>query len=119
VHSNNKPDVNTENLAKFNAGSIRILGSCYSLTLGLNMEAANTAIFESYQGSATAAKQRRGRLNRLSTDEEATIYIIKIAGTQGEEWFNKIVNHDEIAETIDSKLILNQTWKPTHISKSN
>lgn len=111
VHSNNDDDTNKKNLDRFNSNEIRVLGSCYSLTLGLNLNNAKIAVFESYLSSTTAAKQRRGRLNRLDTNDVAQIYIIRLPGTQSEEWFNRIVNTDEIVSTIDSSEILNNTWK--------
>ena len=112
-HSNNPEDVNTENLKKFNEGEIRVLGSCYSLTLGLNMSAVDTAIYESYQGSETLAKQRKGRLHRLDKDDQATIYIIRVLGTQMEEWFWKFADKDQIVEEIPSAKIIDKSWIPT------
>lgn len=111
-HSNNSAETNDKALSDFNNGNIRILGSCYSLTLGLNMSGANTAIFESYQSSGTLAQQRRGRLHRLSTKDEATMYVIKVQDTQIETWFSGFISKEEITETIDSKLILTKQWKP-------
>jgi len=105
-HSKNKADVNKANLEALNKGEIHALGSCYSLTLGLNMTSVNTAIYESYQSSETASKQRTGRLHRLPVDEVATIYVIRVKNTQSEKWFDKIVNKSSISEVIDSKIYL-------------
>ena len=108
VHSNNKPEVNESNLARFNKGEIRTLGSCYSLTLGLNMKAANHAIFESYLGSETKQKQRKGRLHRLGVDETAKLYMIRVVGTQADSWFDNMTSEDcELSDIISSKTILN------------
>jgi superfamily II DNA or RNA helicase len=112
VHSNNSADANAKTLEAFNNGKIRVLGSCYSLTLGLNMSGANIAIFESYQSSETLAQQRRGRLHRLVINDEATMYVIKVQDTQIETWFSGFIPKDEISEVIDSKLILSKQWKP-------
>jgi len=109
VHSKHKNDINAQTLQRFNDGDIKVLGSCYSLTLGLNMKAVNIAIFESYLSSFTKAKQRRGRLNRLIADEEiATLYIIRLPNTQAETWFNGFVDKDEISEVIKSEDILKE-----------
>jgi superfamily II DNA or RNA helicase len=106
VHSKNKPEVNDTNLKMFNQGMVRTLGSAYSLTLGLNMKAANVAIFESFQGSETKAVQRKGRLHRLPIDELATMYVIRVKDTRAEKWFNATFDKDEISEVIESKDIL-------------
>lgn len=99
---------NGEIIAGFNDGSIRAVGSCYSLTLGVNLIGANNAIMESYSGSDTKAIQRIGRLHRLSTDSIATIYLIKILNTQSEQWFERMMSDYDLseAETISSHLIL-------------
>jgi len=101
-HSKNAADSNKANLEAFNNGAIRDLASCYSLTLGLNMSSANRAIFESYQGSETLAKQRGGRLHRLPTDQSAVLYVIRVLGTQSEEWFNKFLSREDISQVISS-----------------
>lgn len=54
-------EYNKDLLDKFNSGEIRELSSCISLTLGLNLTHANWAIFESYSGSETNSKQKKGR----------------------------------------------------------
>lgn len=112
VHSNNSAEANARALSDFNEGHIRILGSCYSLTLGLNMSAANIAIYESYQGSETLAIQRKGRLHRLHPDQQATIYVFRAVGTQMDTWMRSFVDQSQISENIDSRLILSGLWKP-------
>lgn len=82
---------NNENLTKFEDSDIRELGSSKGLTLGLNIDGANHAILESYVGSKTDQSQKKGRLHRLKKDEVATFIILKITGTQSEQWFNKII----------------------------
>jgi hypothetical protein len=74
----------------FNRGDIRELGSCRSLTLGLNLKGATHAIMESYIGSATQSKQKKGRLDRLATDDVAEMWIIRVEGTQCESWFDQM-----------------------------
>lgn len=79
-------------LDDFNKGVIRELSSCLSLTLGLNLEKANWAIFESYSSSQISSKQRRGRLHRLPVDEVANVIIIKPVDTQAQSWFENAFN---------------------------
>lgn len=87
IHSHNHPDTNKERLRLFNEGSLREAASSKSLQLGLNLAKVNFAIFESYNGSSTGAKQSQGRLQRLPTDEIAHVIIIKVVGTQYDTWF--------------------------------
>ena len=90
VHSNNKPEVNTKRMDDFNKGIIRDLGSCQSLTLGLNLVGATHAIMESYIGSGTKSMQKKGRLDRLATDDVANMWIIRVLDTQSEKWFDQM-----------------------------
>lgn len=108
VYGEQDESTNSEILQAFNDGQIRAVGSCYSLTLGVNLVGANTAILESYQGSDTKATQRIGRLHRLATDNTATIYIIKVIGTQQEAWFNFMLRDYDLSnvEYIESSKIL-------------
>jgi len=100
--------LNDEILTAFNEGSIRALGSVYQLTLGMNLKNVNSAIVESYQGSDVKITQRIGRLHRLETDKTATIYILKVLGTQSEQWFNSMMVDYNLteAEVINSSEIL-------------
>lgn len=95
VHSKNEADTNKLFLDNFNLGKIRLLSSCYSLTLGLNLNKANFAIMESYNGSDVQFKQKSGRLDRLPVNENAIVIFIVIKDTQGEKWFNNSVTFDE------------------------
>jgi len=92
----------------FNEGKIRLLGSCYSLTLGINLVGANNAIIESYQSSVTKGTQRIGRLHRLSEDDTANIYIINVLNTQAEKWFAAMTNGIDLtnAKIISSTELL-------------
>jgi len=112
VHSGNTKEGNEDKIRMFHTGNIRELSSCYSLTLGLNMSGANNAIFESYQGSHTLATQRKGRLHRLNENEQATMYVIRVLGTQSQTWFNKFVDEDEINNVVKSSDIINDIWNP-------
>jgi superfamily II DNA or RNA helicase len=95
VHSKNSKEDNEIHLEQFNDGVLRQLGSCYSLTLGLNLKNAGFAIMESYNGSDVQFKQRAGRTDRLPVDEDAIVTFIVVKNTQGEKWFNNSVNFDE------------------------
>lgn len=95
VHSKNTDELNKERLNAFNLGTIKQLGSCYSLTLGLNLTHAEFAIMESYNGSDVQFKQKAGRLDRLGVDNNAIITFIVVKNTQGEKWFNNSVTFDE------------------------
>lgn len=104
VHSKNSEEVNKDNLDKFNKGIIRQLGSCHSLTLGLNLHNTAFAIMESYNGSDVQFKQRGGRLDRLPVNEDAILIFIVVKNTQGEKWFNNSVKfkEDDIVKTVKS-----------------
>lgn len=92
VHSNKSDQHNRELLEKFNLGRIRELSSCQSLTLGLNLEGANKAIFESYNSTFTNNTQKQGRLHRLSPDKTATLYYIIPMNTQAQVWFESAMD---------------------------
>lgn len=95
VHSKNTSEINSSYLNKFDSGNIKQLGSCYSLTLGLNLKNAEFAIMESYNGSDVQFKQRSGRLDRLPVNEDAIVIFIVVKNTQGEKWFNNSVTFDK------------------------
>jgi superfamily II DNA or RNA helicase len=91
IDSKQPEDVNDKNKLLFDEGNIRQLGSCNSLTLGVNLVGANYALLESYVGSSVAFEQKTGRTDRLPTDDIATVIIIKVTSTQNERWFTKAV----------------------------
>jgi superfamily II DNA or RNA helicase len=100
VHSKNSKKVNAQLIEDFNSGSVRELGSCNSLTLGLNLVGATHAVMESYIGSATKSKQKKGRLDRLATDEHADMWIIKVPGTQSEKWYKNMTKKFDLSEAV-------------------
>lgn len=112
VHSHNSEQVNQQRMDEFDAGIRRELGSCQSLTLGLNLKGASHAIMESYVGSSTRSKQKKGRLDRLDANQTADMWIIRVMDTQSEKWFDamskNLVNFTaaDLME-INSKVILN------------
>lgn len=96
--------LNQELLSKFNCGEISELASVRSLTLGLNLSGANYGILESYSGSDTQSKQRKGRLHRLDKEDFANIIIIVVKDTQCETWFNSAfsyVQNPRIIKSVD------------------
>lgn len=102
--------ITNENLIKqFNDGEIRALGSCNSLTMGMNFSNVNKCILESYQGSEVKATQKIGRLHRLAIDQIADIYIILIKDTQSEKWFNNMSGELDLndAKILKSEDIFN------------
>lgn len=108
VHSNNHTKENQSLMEKFDNGEIRDLGSCRSLTLGLNLKGATHAIMESYIGSATQSKQKKGRLDRLATDDVAEMWIIRVSGTQADSWFEQMTKGFDLseAEYFDSEIFM-------------
>lgn len=112
THSHKSKVINASLLVDFNKGRIRDLGSCQSLTLGLNLKGATHAIMESYIGSATKSKQKKGRLDRLAVDDVAELWIIRIVGTQSESWFKEMIKGFDLtnAEYVDSSMILNDQY---------
>lgn len=91
-------EYNAKILEDFNAGRIRSLSSCHSVGLGLNITKINWAIFESYSSSMVSSRQKKGRVNRLDTDEFANVIIIVPVGTQAESWYTTAFSwiHDAI-----------------------
>jgi superfamily II DNA or RNA helicase len=112
IHSLNNQKENQRLMDEFNEGKIRDLGSCRSLTLGLNLKGATHAIMESYIGSATQSKQKKGRLDRLSSDDIAEMWIIRVVGTQSDTWFREMAKGFDLedAELIDSKEIFSDEY---------
>jgi len=112
VHSHNSVKVNQKRMDDFDLGSIRELGSCQSLTLGLNLKGATHGIMESYVGSATRSKQKKGRLDRLASDQVADLWIIVVNGTQTEKWFENMVKGFDLSDAtqIDSSTIMKQEF---------
>ncbi len=112
VHSHNREDVNQMRINSFNNGELRTLGSCQSLTLGLNLKGATHGIMESYVGSETRSKQKKGRLHRLNSDDVANLWLIRVYDTQSEKWFNSMTKGFEMeqAQYIDSKAILENKY---------
>jgi superfamily II DNA or RNA helicase len=100
VHSKNSDKLNAQLIEKFNDGRIKELGSCNSLTLGLNLVGATHAIMESYIGSATKSKQKKGRLDRLAVDEHADMWIIRVPGTQSDKWFKNMTKKFDLSEAV-------------------
>lgn len=112
VHSHNNEILNSKRINEFNSGKIRNLGSCQSLTLGLNLKGATHGIMESYVGSATRSKQKKGRLDRLATDEIADMWFIRVIETQSEKWFEEMTKGFDLSDAIyvNSKTILNDEF---------
>jgi superfamily II DNA or RNA helicase len=112
VHSHHSDKQNAQHIEDFNNGDLRELGSCHSLTLGLNLKGATHAIMESYIGSATKSKQKKGRLDRLATDEKADLWIIRVPGTQGDTWYRKMTEKFDLNEAmvLSSDFILNDDF---------
>ncbi len=100
VHSKNSNKVNAQLIEDFNSGIVRELGSCNSLTLGLNLVGATHAVMESYIGSATKSKQKKGRLDRLASDEHADMWIIKVPGTQSEKWYKTMTKKFDLEDAL-------------------
>lgn len=106
IHSNVGSSIKETNslnkltLEKFNKGEIRELSSVKSLQLGLNLNGANYAIFESYNSGDTGAKQSGGRLGRLDLDSVANAIIIVPKGTQSEVWKDSAFAHIENTKII-------------------
>ena len=100
VHSKNSNRLNAQLIEDFNTGRVNELGSCNSLTLGLNLVGATHAVMESYIGSATKSKQKKGRLDRLATDEHADMWIIRVPETQGEKWYKNMTKKFDLSEAV-------------------
>jgi len=100
VHSKKDAETNSRLIEMFNKGEITELGSCNSLTLGLNLVGATHAIIESFNSSDVVFQQKAGRTDRLSVDDVATILFVVPEGTQAEEWYRKIIKKLEIEDKI-------------------
>lgn len=100
VHSHHDKKVNAQHIADFNSGDLRQLGSCNSLTLGLNLVGATHAVLESYIGSATQSKQKKGRLDRLAADDHADFWILRVPNTQSDTWYKKMTKKFDLSEAM-------------------
>lgn len=89
IHSHNSIEYNTKKLEDFNTGRIRELSSVNSLSLGLNLNKSDVAIFESYNSSNVQSSQKAGRLHRLKTNDLALCIILLPKATQREKYFEK------------------------------
>ncbi len=110
IHSKNKKQDNDKALEMFNNGEIRELGSVKSLTLGLNLKAANNIVIESFDSSKVAATQKMGRSDRLDISETATVIWIVPKNTQSQKWFSRAMGYKKTnIETFNNAadLILN------------
>lgn len=112
VHSHNKEEINQLRIDHFNEGKLRMLGSCQSLTLGLNLKGATHGIMESYVGSATRSKQKKGRLDRLAANDVADMWFIRILDTQSDKWFEQMTKGFDLsdAQHIKSSIILSDNY---------
>ena len=92
--------MNQNRIDHFDIGDIRELGSCQSLTLGLNLKGATHGIMESYVGSETRSKQKKGRLDRLAANQVADMWIIRVVDTQSEKWFTKMTKGFDLSDAV-------------------
>lgn len=65
-----------DNLAKFQSGDISAISVVSKIKRGINLKNANTAIFESLDGSTTEFEQRGGRMKRLPQSQVAKIIFL-------------------------------------------
>lgn len=91
VYQKNTVDENAEVIKRFNDDEIKVIGSCESLTLGLNLTRPKYAIVESFTGSATETLQKLGRTNRLETNDFAISTFIVPKDTQATRWFDSFL----------------------------
>ena len=91
VYQKNNNEKNAEVIQKFNNSDIQIIGSCESLTLGLNLVNPKYAIVESFTGSATETLQKLGRTNRLDKDDVAINTFIVPKDSQAVKWFESFL----------------------------
>ena len=91
VYQKNDKDRNQEVIDQFNNDEIKVIGSCESLTLGLNLTKPKYGIVESFTGSATETLQKLGRTNRLEKDEFAVNTFIVPQDTQASKWFDSFL----------------------------
>lgn len=112
VHSHHSDKANIQSIEDFNNGDVRELGSCNSLTLGLNLIGATHAVMESYIGSATRSKQKKGRLDRLASEDKADMWVIRVPNTQSDTWYRKMTKKFDLSDAmyINSDFILNDDF---------
>lgn len=60
----------------FNAGEIKVMGTCQKVNRGINIDNLNYGLMETFIGSDTMAVQKFGRLMRLNPDDEATCFVL-------------------------------------------
>jgi superfamily II DNA or RNA helicase len=100
VWGQQKEDINNTLLEQFNESTIRAIGSCNTLGVGVNLIGATHMIVTDYLGSSVKLKQRIGRMHRLDPNATANIYIIRTNGTQCEKWFREATRDINIDNAI-------------------
>jgi len=97
VHSKNPKEINIKRIQDFNEDRIKVLASCSSLAMGVNLKSPRFAIMESFNGSEVQASQKAGRTDRLPVHEVATIIYVVPQETQSENWLlNAVFNADSV-----------------------
>lgn len=89
-----------ENLKKFKEGTIMKLAAIHQLSEGINIpNLAEGIILHSFGGNSPKAKQKFGRLLRLSPELKSTLRILCYRGTADEMWVQ------ENLDTLDNSKI--------------
>ena len=101
-----------------------VLHSIYKLNEGLNDPSIQVGIVLGFNSSATASKQRIGRVIRANNpDEEKEIFTLVLKGTQDEKWAQNslsgrdflVIDEEGLRNLLDGKDFVQKVDRPSHI----
>lgn len=101
-----------------------VLHSIYKLNEGLNDPSIQVGIVLGFNSSATASKQRIGRVIRANNpDEEKEIFTLVLKGTQDEKWAQNslsgrdflVIDEEGLRNLLDGKDFAQKVDRPSHI----
>lgn len=111
-------------LEEFKELKTGVLHSIYKLNEGLNDPSIQVGIVLGFNSSATASKQRIGRVIRANNpDEEKEIFTLVLKGTQDEKWAQNslsgrdflVIDEEGLRNLLDGKDFAQKVDRPSHI----
>lgn len=111
-------------LDEFKAMKTGVIHSIYKLNEGFNDPSIQVGIVLGFNSSATASKQRIGRVIRANNpDEEKEIFTLVLKGTQDEKWAQNslsgrdfiVIDEEGLRNLLDGKEFTQKIDRPSHI----
>lgn len=101
-----------------------VVHSIYKLNEGFNDPTIQVGVILGFNSSATASKQRIGRVIRANNlDEEKEIFTLVLKGTQDEKWAQNslsgrdfiVIDEEGLRNLLDGKDFVQKVDRPSHI----